>query len=115
MVTALTLRTFSTALSELTTPAALLHRAVATRSPFHLPGPDVIVNVALTLSPGATGLNDELMTAADFHVGGTAIFKSSPVTVAPVVLVNVTVVPCEDPGAKVCRPGAFAASAGLTL
>jgi len=34
---------------------AFVHRALPTRSPFKAPGPDVTLNVALTLAPGATG------------------------------------------------------------
>src|SRR5262245_53781832 len=90
-------------------------------SPLNAAGADVIVNVALTLAPGATG--SLIVAVAVFRPDTTAVqpfgittLKSMPVTGAPVVFVNVTVVSCDDPGENVCRPGGVAAAlAGLTL
>src|SRR5437868_6299052 len=54
----LTLRTFSIVVSDCLAPAAgFVHEAVPTRSPLNAAGPEVTVNVALTVSPGATRPN----------------------------------------------------------
>src|ERR1039457_1921016 len=93
----LTLRTFSVAVSDCFTPAASVHRALATRSPFHVVGPEVIVKVSLTPVPGGIGLPIVFDLAVvpfmtDVHRAGTAMLNSTPVTAAPVVFVNVTAV-----------------------
>src|SRR5690242_10964483 len=49
-----TFRTFSAAVSDSVLPL-LVHRAVATRSPLNAAGPEVTLNIALTIAPGATG------------------------------------------------------------
>ena len=47
---------------------------------------------------------------------GTAMLSSTPVTAAPVVFVNVTVVSCDDPGENVCKPaGRRGRESGVTL
>src|SRR5579883_3235589 len=90
-------------------------------SPLNAPGPDVTLNVAFTLAPGATGpaiVADGLpvpgTTAA--HCFGTEILSCTPTAGAPVVFVNVTVVSCDEPGENVCSPVGFAvADAGATI
>ncbi len=69
-------------------------------SPLNAAGPDVTVKVALTLEPAATVLT--MMCRGDrLPARGTARLNSTPVTAAPVVFVNVTVVSCDDPGENV--------------
>jgi len=78
------------------------------------------VKVALTRSPGVTGFGivvdvfvEPLTTA--LHDLGTTSDRVTPVTGAPVVFVNVSVVCCDEPGEKVCSPGGVAvADAGAT-
>jgi len=56
IVIGLTLRTFSIAVSDCRAPpAALVHRALPTRSPLKAAVDEVTLKVALTLAPGATG------------------------------------------------------------
>src|SRR5690242_12537300 len=94
-----TFRTFSVAVSECFAPVVrFVHCAVATRLPLNGIGPDVILKVAFTLAPGATGpgMVAAFVAAPDtttVHGGvGTAMLNSTPVAGAPMVLVNVTVV-----------------------
>src|SRR5580692_2326370 len=54
ILTGLTLRTFSTVVSDCALPP-VVHRALPTRSPLKAAGPEVPLKVALTLAPGATG------------------------------------------------------------
>src|SRR6185437_11237333 len=120
IVTGLTLRTFSAAVSDCFAPA-IVQRAWATRSPLKCADPEVTLNAALMLAPGATGpaIAAELLppsAATEVHCLGTAMLNSRPVTGAPVVFVNVTVVSCEDRGENVCSPGGVAvADAGARL
>src|SRR6476646_175433 len=52
----LTLRTFAAIFSDCVWPLdELVHEALPTRSPLKAAGPEVTLNVALTLAPGATG------------------------------------------------------------
>src|SRR6186713_2979841 len=103
IVIGLTLRTFSTAVSDcFAPPAAFVHRALPTRSPLKAAVADVTLNVALTLAPGAIGsaivaevLAVPVTTAA--HPLGTDKLNSTPPSGAPVVFVNVTVVSCDEP------------------
>src|SRR5438552_14998116 len=109
----LTLRTFSVAVSDRFAPDELVHRALATRSPFHGSGPDVIVKIALMVVPGATGSaivcdGFDVPRTIDVHRAGTAMLNSTPVTAAPVVFVNVNAVSCDEPGENVCKPGGVA-------
>src|SRR3954465_11269722 len=56
ILTGLTFRTFSAVVSDCFAPLAwLVHWALPTRSPLKAAGPEVILKVALTLAPGATG------------------------------------------------------------
>src|SRR5207302_937418 len=107
----LTLRAFMAAISECVVPLFVsVHEALPTRSPLKAIGPAVILKVALTLAPGATGsanVFDESRVPATTDVqflSGKAMLNRTPVAGASVVLVNVTVVSCEDPGEKVCSP-----------
>ena len=75
--------------------------------------PDVTLNVALTLAPGATGpaVGAAVLVVPvtnDVHPVGAARLNSSPIAGAPVVFVKVTVVSCDDPGENVWRPGGAA-------
>jgi len=81
----------------------------------------VTLKVALTLAAGATGsakLFDVSAVPAttDLHPSpGAEILSVTFAAGAPVLLVNVTVTFCEDPGAKVCSPGgSLIADAGAT-
>src|SRR5678815_1217665 len=121
IVIGLTLRTFSTAVSDcFVPPAAFVHRALPTRSPLKAAVDDVTVKVALTLAPGAIGtaiVADALDVPGTtaVHPLGTDRLNSTPVAGAPVVFVNVTVVSCDEPGENVWSPGGAAmAFAGAT-
>src|SRR5262245_59795624 len=108
--TGLTLRTFWTAVSTCFAP---VHRALPARSPLNAAGPDVTLNVALTVEPGATGSVIAADVFTDVHPLGAVTLNSTPVTGAPVVFVNVTVVSCDEAGEKVCNPVGISAEAGL--
>ena len=54
ILTGLTFRTFSVAVSDCVWPFAV-QEALAIRSPLKAAGPEVTLKVALTLAPGATG------------------------------------------------------------
>src|SRR5271165_5552370 len=108
----LTFRTFSIAVSDRFTPFAV-QEALAAKSPLKAAGPEVTLKVALTVPPGATGpAAVAAVVAAAVHCLGTEMLNWTPVTGAPVVFVNVTVVSCEDPGENVWSPGG-AAVAGV--
>jgi hypothetical protein len=98
----------------------LVHETFPTRSPLKAAGPEVTSKVALTLAPGATGFTNLFDVpvepeTTEAHPDGTDRLNVTPVASAPVVLVNVTVVLCEDPGENVWRPGGVAvADAGST-
>src|SRR6185312_4508883 len=111
-----TLRTFSAAISD-RAPPALIHEALATRSPFKAAVPEVTLNVALTLAPGATGpaIVAPPAEAVAVQPFGGVRFSLTPVAGASPLLVNVTVVSCDEPGENVCNPGAFATEAGARL
>src|SRR5690349_20935363 len=112
--TRLTFRTFSTAVSDCLRPLAV-HEARATRSPLKAAGPEVILNAAVTLAPGATG-SGNVFGATAVQPFGTAMLSSTPAAVAVAVFLKVTVVSWDDPGENVCTPGgAAAADAGATL
>src|SRR5438876_12135285 len=110
----LTFRTFSAVVSDCVAPLVwFVHLALPTRSPLKAAGPEVTLKVALTLAPGATGsaiVIDVLVLPGptDVHCLGTVMLNVTPVAGAPAVLVNVTVVSCEDPGAHVWSPGGVA-------
>src|SRR5271165_1243055 len=117
----LTFLTFSTAVSDcLARLAAFVHVALPTRSPLKASGPEVTLNVALTLAFGATASGIVFDASAvpatnECHcLLGTEMLKLTPTAGSPVVFVNVTVVSCEDPGENVCSPGGVA-DAGATL
>ncbi len=103
----LTFRTFSTAASECVLPvAAFVQLACATRSPLKGVWPEVILNVALTLAPGAMGpaidsTALELAFTTEVHSRGTLTLSFRSFAGAPVVLVNRTVVSCDDSGVNV--------------
>jgi hypothetical protein len=99
-----------------------IHEALPTRSPLKVVGPAVTLKVALTLSPAATGsanVFDVSVVPATTEVHcllGTEILNFTSFAGAPVVLVNDTVVSCEDPGENVWSPGGVAvADAGVRL
>src|SRR5208337_233261 len=55
ILTGLTFRTFSAAVSDCFLPlAGFVHEALPTRSPLNAAGPEVTLKVALTLAPDAT-------------------------------------------------------------
>src|SRR5690242_11955985 len=119
----LTFRTFSANVINCFLPLVeLSHQALPTRSPLKMVSPEVILKVALTLAPGATGLANVIdflvvpkTTEVHFSLG-TEMLSSTPTAGTPVVLVNVRVVRCEDPGENVWIPGGVEVSdAGATL
>jgi hypothetical protein len=79
------------------------------------------LKVALTVAPGATGPANVFEVSVppettEVHPVGTEMLNLTPVAGAPVVLVNVTVVSCVEPGEKVWSPGGAAtADAGARL
>src|SRR3954467_15659671 len=97
---ALVLRTFSAIDADCPSP----HVALPIRSPLKLAGPEVTLNVALTLSPGATVPGNvfdvsEPPATTEVHCAlGTPMLSVTPVTGAPVVFVNVTTVSWLEPG-----------------
>ena len=124
ILTGLTFRTFSAAVSVCFLPlAGFVHEALPTRSPLKAAGPEVTLKVALTLAPGATGsanvFDVSVVPGNDSEVHcllGTEMLNLTPAAGAPVVFVNVTVVSCEDPGVNVWSPGGVAAAdAGARL
>src|ERR1700678_3663710 len=114
ILTGLTFRTFSAVVSECFPPAVLpevgfVHEALPTRSPLKAAGPEVILKVALTLAPGATGSANvaDVLVAPEtkaVHCLGTETLNWTPNAGAPVVFVNVRVVSCEEPGENVWIP-----------
>src|SRR5450755_1021651 len=118
----LTFRTFSVVVWLCLAPfAGSVHAALPIRSPSNAAGPEVTVNVALTLAPGATEANvfDPSLVPGTTEVHclpGTEMLSFTPTAVDPVVLVNVTVDSWLEPGANVCSPGgAVVAEAGVRL
>src|SRR5215475_7638444 len=96
----LTFRTFSAVISDCVRPLEFVHEAWPTRSPLKAAGPEVTLKVAFTLASGATGpamVSDvsALPDTTEVHCLGAVMLNLTPVTGAPVVLVNVTVVSCE--------------------
>ena len=78
------------------------------RSPLKLAGPEVTLNVALTLSPGATGpgiVSEPPPWTAALQPAGSGEASLTFVAGAPDVFVKVTMVSWLEPGANVCRPG----------
>jgi len=80
------------------------------------------LKIALTLAPGATGsakvFDDSLVpVTTEVHCfEGREMLSWRPATGAPVVLVKVTVVSCEEPGVNVWRPeGVSPADRGARL
>src|SRR5260370_609696 len=92
----LTFRTFSAVISECLAPLVwFVHWALPTRSPLKAAGPEVTLNVALTLAPGATGSANVADVLAvpdtpdtkDVHcLFGTEMLNWTPVAALPVVL-----------------------------
>src|SRR3954471_11649651 len=103
ILTGLTLRAFWAVLSVCVRLLAV-QEALPTRSPLKAAGPEVTLNVALTVAPGATVSVTGAAVRVTVHCRGTVMLNFRTVTGAPVVFVNVTVVSCEDPGANVCSP-----------
>src|SRR5690348_6160963 len=102
ILTGVTFRTFSTAVPNwFAPPLELVHEALATRSPLKAAGPEVTLNVAFTLAPGATGSENFfevslLPETTEVHcLFGTARLSVTPSAGAPVVFVNVAVISCE--------------------
>jgi hypothetical protein len=112
----LTFRTFS-AIAAVDCFPLLVQEALPTRSPLKAAGPEVTLNVALTLAPGATGSANVVgPEAAAVQPLGAEMLSFTPVAGVPAVFVNVTVLFCEDPGENVWSPGGVAvAEAGATL
>src|SRR3954452_17790501 len=110
ILTGVTFRTFSAVVSDCFAPLVwFVHWALPTRSPLKAADPDVTLKVALTLAPGGTGLENVAgVVATEVHCRGREMLNWTPVAGAPEVLVNVTVVSCEDPGENVWSPGGVA-------
>src|SRR5689334_18063824 len=108
----LTLRTFSTAVSNWFAPVLeSVHEARPRRSPLKAAEPGVSLKVVLTVAPGATGsanlfpLSVVPETKEVHCLSGRAMLSVTPAAGAPVVFVNVAVMSCEDPGENVWTPG----------
>ncbi len=107
----LTLRTFSAVDSDrVCSVVELFHEALPTRSPLKALGPEVTLKVALTVAPGATGSGNVFDVSVvpettAVQSGGAEMLNLTLVAGAPVVLVNVTVDSCDEPGEKVWSPG----------
>src|SRR3954471_8568280 len=86
----LVLRTFSAIVADCATPL-VVQEALPMRSPLKLPGPEVTLNLTLTLSPGATG-PAIVFGASTLQPPGTATLSLTSVAGAPLVFVNVTFV-----------------------
>src|SRR5215831_13951834 len=82
ILTGLTFRTFSVVVSDWVFPFAFVHETLPTRSPLNAAVPDVTLNVALTLAPGATVAEREELPAA-VHPLGAEMPSLTPVTGAP--------------------------------
>src|SRR5438876_451914 len=113
ILTGPTLRTFSAVSSDCVWPLEYVHETLPTRSPLKAAGADVTLKVALTLAPGATGS----VSVFDISVPpettevqpvGKERLNLTPFAGASAVLVNVSVVSCEEPGENVWRPGGVA-------
>src|SRR5262245_54986854 len=99
ILTALTLRTFSVAVSDCVTPlVGFFQETRPARSPLNGERVEVTLNVALTVAPGAIGpeFGAELFATA-VHPFGVEMLNLTSVTSIPVVFLNVTVVSCEEP------------------
>src|SRR5665213_191271 len=120
ILTGLTFRTFSAIVSDCAWPFAV-QEALATRSPLKAVGPEVTLNVALTLEPGATGSANVFEVSVtpettEVHLAGTEMFNFTRVTGDAETFLNVTVVACDEPGENVCNPGGVSvADAGAML
>src|ERR1035437_8109969 len=106
--TGLTLRTFSAVVSTCFSPEVeFVHTALPTKSPLKAASPDVTLNVALTLAPGAIGSVNVfdvsfVSATSDVHCTlGGEMLSVTPFAGAPVEFVKVTVVSCEEPGVNV--------------
>src|SRR5690242_8057431 len=91
-------------------PPGFVHEALPTTSPLNGTGPEVTLKVALTLAPGATESKvwevSVVPGTTEVHcLLGTDMLSFTPAARDPVVLVNVTVEFCEDPGVNVWSPG----------
>src|SRR5262245_23157909 len=122
ILTGLTFRAFSAVVSYCVLPfVSFVHETLPTRSPLKAASPEVMLKVALTLAPGATGpaiVTDVLVVpgTTEVHRLGTETLNLIPVAGAPVVLVNVSVLSCDDPGENVWSPvGVAGAAAGDKL
>src|SRR5690348_6548847 len=113
----LVLRTLSAVVWDCLSPLVwFVHEALPIRSPFKACSPEVTLNVALTLAPGATGAAKVFDTSLlpetkEVHcLPGKEMLNVTCVAGAPVVFVNFRVTSCEEPGANVCTPGGAAIS-----
>jgi hypothetical protein len=84
--------------------------------------PDVMLKIALAVSPAATASANVFEVSFvpetnELHcLFGTEMLKRKPAAGAPVVFVKVMVISCENPGVNVCSPGGVAiAAAGAKL
>src|SRR4051794_12997123 len=108
----LTFRIFSTTVSDCVRALASVHETVALMSPLNAAGPEVTLNVALKLAPGATSaLLGSPPAATAIHPAGNVIFRLTFFTAPLDVLTNATIETCEEPGENVCRPGGFSLAA----
>src|SRR5689334_14776161 len=108
ILTGLTFRTFSTAVSNWFAPVLeLVQEALPRRSPLKAAKPEVTLKIALTVAPGATGSANFFDVSVvpetkEVHcLSGTAMLSVTPAAGAPVMLVNVAVMSFEEPGENV--------------
>src|SRR3954454_2818628 len=111
----LTFRTFSTAVADWFAPLfEFVHEAFPRSSPLNGAGPDVTLNVALTLAPGATGSANFFDVSVvpetnEVHrLFGTAMLSVTPAAGSPVAFVNVAVISCAEAEENVWSPGGVA-------
>src|SRR5674476_468214 len=96
ILTGLTFRTFSAAVSDCVCPLAVFfHEARATRSPLKDAELEVTLKVTFALVPGATGpaIVAELLAVA-LHPLGVEMLSLTSLTGSPVVFLKVTTVSC---------------------
>src|SRR5271165_1507989 len=98
ILTGFTFRTFSTIVTDCSLSLVwFFHEALPIRSPLRGAGPEVTLNVALTLAPGATGPSNvfevsELPATSADHCFGNSRLSFTRAAGAPVVFVKVTAV-----------------------
>src|SRR5947208_1055144 len=103
MRTGLTLRTFSTAVSDRVRPSAR-HEALPVRSPLKAALAGVTLKVARTLAPGAIEAKLVAPDAAACQEAGSTRLSRTPLAAVRSTLVKLTMTSWLSPNAKLCTP-----------